>query len=165
MSSQAIRLGVLYGLVLAVIMALALPARASEARDSADDPALEARMLHVASQLRCLVCQNQTIADSHAGLAVDLRREIRSLLAQGRSETEVLQFMTERYGDFVLYRPPVDARTWLLWFGPLALLAVAAGGLWLHLRGRARRPETDFETSPDDLESDAPASPQQGVSP
>lgn len=148
-------------------------AQATEAQDAAADPALEARVLHVASALRCLVCQNQTIADSHAGLAIDLRREIRDQLATGRSETEVLTFMTDRYGDFVLYRPPVDARTWLLWFGPIALLGTASGGLWWHLRGRSRRPDTDFETDPDDIVPglsmdhirDAQAASQQGVNP
>ncbi|MDL5031713.1 cytochrome c-type biogenesis protein CcmH [Pelomonas sp. APW6] len=149
-------------------MAVVIDAGALEARDAADDPALEARMMHVASALRCLVCQNQTIADSHAGLAVDLRREIREQLAAGRSEAEVLTFMTDRYGDFVLYRPPVDARTWLLWFGPTALLGTAAGGLWWHLRGRSRRPDTDFEADPDELPRapaiDNPATPPRRAS-
>jgi len=159
------------GLALAVVMAL-IPrsgAWAAEAQEAADDPVLESRMMHVAAELRCLVCQNQTIADSHAGLAVDLRREIRTLLAQGKSDAEVLRFMTERYGDFVLYRPPVDARTWLLWFGPLALLGIAAGGLALHLRGRVQRPASDFEADPDD-DMDGPATGDtakagQGVTP
>ena len=87
--------------------------------------------MHVASELRCLVCQNQTIADSSADLAVDLRRQIREALAKGASEREVLDFMVERYGDFVLYRPPLKASTVLLWTGPFLLLAL---GLWLLAR-------------------------------
>lgn len=167
------RFGVWLGLILTGALVLNLgmlgPALAGEASDAAEDPVLEARMMQVAAELRCLVCQNQTIADSHAGLAVDLRREIRALMAQGKTDAEVLRFMTERYGDFVLYRPPVDARTWLLWFGPMGLLALAAGGLGLHLRDRARRPVSDFEADPgddiDDPGAGTPVPPGQGVTP
>ncbi len=104
---------------------------AAEASPSADDPELEARVMQVAGELRCLVCQNQTIADSHADLAKDLRREVREMLAQGKSEREVREFMVARYGDFILYRPPLKASTLLLWIGPFALLAVA---FWVHRR-------------------------------
>jgi len=92
---------------------------------------LDKRVMHVAAELRCLVCQNQTIADSSADLAVDLRRQIREALAKGASEREVLDFMVQRYGDFVLYRPPLKASTVLLWSGPFLLLAL---GLWLLAR-------------------------------
>jgi cytochrome c-type biogenesis protein CcmH len=105
-----------------VFSATALPQESSE---------LEKRTMKIAAELRCLVCQNQTIADSTADLAVDLRRQIREALAKGASEREVLDFMVQRYGDFVLYRPPLKANTVLLWSGPFLLLAL---GLWLLAR-------------------------------
>jgi cytochrome c-type biogenesis protein CcmH len=105
-----------------VFSATALPQESSE---------LEKRTMKIAAELRCLVCQNQTIADSSADLAVDLRRQIREALAKGASEREVLDFMVQRYGDFVLYRPPLKANTVLLWSGPFLLLAL---GLWLLAR-------------------------------
>jgi cytochrome c-type biogenesis protein CcmH len=95
------------------------------------DDELERRTAAVARELRCLVCQNQTIEDSQAELAVDLRNQVREMLRQGSSDADVVRFMTERYGDFVVYRPPLDTRTGLLWFGPAALLVV---GLALLLR-------------------------------
>src|SRR6476659_4601900 len=108
----------------AVALAFALMSGvgAKEAAPEAADPALEARMVRIASELRCLVCQNQTIADSNAALAVDLRREARALLKQGKSDDVVVAYMTARYGDFVLYRPPLKATTMLLWFGPAVML-------------------------------------------
>ena len=101
---------------------------------------LDKRVMHVASELRCLVCQNQTIADSSADLAVDLRRQIREALAKGASEREVLDFMVARYGDFVLYRPPLKASTVLLWAGPFLLLAFGVFLLVLRLRRKAPPP-------------------------
>jgi cytochrome c-type biogenesis protein CcmH len=132
-------------LLAAVIAVASALASAKDAAPAADDPALEARMLAVASELRCLVCQNQTIADSHAGLAEDLREEIRKQLRAGRSDDEVRRYMTDRYGDFVLYRPPLKATTALLWFGPFALLALGAWMLVARLRQRARLPDDRFE--------------------
>ena len=105
------------------------------------DPALEKHVLAISEELRCLVCQNQTIADSNAELAIDLRNQVREQLMQGKSDQDVIDFMVQRYGDFVLYRPPVKGSTWLLWFGPFALMA---GGVILLVRmlRRARaRPE------------------------
>jgi cytochrome c-type biogenesis protein CcmH len=105
----------------------------SAAFAAAPDPELERRVAAVSEQLRCLVCQNQTIADSQAELAVDLRGQVRDQLARGMSEREVIDFVVQRYGDFVLYRPPVRRSTWLLWFGPLVLLVGGAAGyrlLW-----------------------------------
>jgi cytochrome c-type biogenesis protein CcmH len=102
----------------------------------AEDPALEARVLKIAEELRCLVCQNETIAASHADLAVDLRKQIRLKLVEGQSEQQILDFMVQRYGDFVLYRPPLKATTVMLWVGPFALLLVAGVSLVLNLRKR-----------------------------
>jgi cytochrome c-type biogenesis protein CcmH len=100
------------------------------------DPATEARLKNLALELRCLVCQNQTIADSNADLAVDLRREVREQMLQGRTDDQIKQYLVARYGDFVLYKPPVQANTTLLWFGPFALLVVGAFVWWLFVRRR-----------------------------
>jgi cytochrome c-type biogenesis protein CcmH len=107
-----------------------------QAASMAADPALEARVMAIAEELRCLVCQNETIAASNAGLAVDLRKQIRLQLGEGQSRQQILDFMVARYGDFVLYRPPLQASTVLLWVGPFALLAAAAAML---ARAIARR--------------------------
>jgi len=120
----------------------------------AEDPVLEARMLAITAELRCLVCQNQTVADSHAALAVDLRNQVRDMLRQGADQQQVIDYMTARYGDFVLYRPPVRAQTWLLWFGPALLLLLSLLGLWLHLRRRQRQPPELFDA--DDFHPDKP---------
>lgn len=147
-------------LLAALLLALccSIAQAAGEAAPAADDPALEARMLRVASELRCLVCQNQTIADSHSGLAEDLRREVREQLKRGATEEQVLQFMTERYGDFVRYRPAFQANTLLLWLGPALLLAGGVAALVLVLRRRQKLAPDQFE--PDDLDDDgAPVDP------
>jgi len=114
---------------------------------SAAEPAVsvDARMVRITAELRCLVCQNQTIADSDADLAVDLRRQARELLLAGKSDREVIDFMTSRYGDFVLYRPPLKASTVLLWFGPAVMLVVGAGALVAVLRRRSRLPADRFD--------------------
>ena len=100
------------------------------------DAAFETRLQALEKELRCLVCQNQTLADSSAGLAEDLRREVRSLARSGKTDAEIKAFLVARYGDFVLYKPPVKATTWVLWFGPFALLAGGAIVWWVILRGR-----------------------------
>ena len=121
---------------LALLALLAIiPGYAKDARPAAADPALEKRVMALSSELRCLVCQNQTIADSNADLASDLRKEIREKMQQGASNSEIIDFMVARYGDFVLYRPPFKATTLLLWLGPLLLLA---GGLAALFRRLAR---------------------------
>jgi cytochrome c-type biogenesis protein CcmH len=121
------------------LFAIMMPlAHAGEALPTSDDVALEKRVMAVSEELRCLVCQNQTIADSHAGLAIDLRNQVREMLRQGKSEQEIKDFMVTRYGDFVLYRPLVKTRTWLLWFGPFVLLVLAFGVLAVKLRQRHR---------------------------
>jgi cytochrome c-type biogenesis protein CcmH len=125
-------------------------ALASEAAPAVADPELEARVMRLSAELRCLVCQNQTIADSHADLAVDLRNQVREMLRAGQSEREVMQYMTQRYGDFVLYRPPLKSTTMPLWFGPVLLLVVGIGVLWMVLRRRARLSPDSFEPDEDD---------------
>ena len=127
---------------LAVASALA---PAAEAPTVAADPALEAKVIKIASELRCLVCQNQTIADSHADLAVDLRNQVREMLRQGQTQEQILAYMTARYGDFVLYRPPLKESTMLLWFGPAALLLGGLAVLVLVLRRRNRLAPDQFE--------------------
>ncbi len=122
-----------------VTLALALaPARAADAVPTAADPALEARVQAITVELRCLVCQNQTVAESTAPLAIDLKDQVREQLRAGKSEAAILQFMTERYGDFVLYRPPLKASTLLLWGGPLLLVLGGLVLLWRTLSQRAR---------------------------
>jgi cytochrome c-type biogenesis protein CcmH len=123
-------------LVLLAALACAPAAWPKEAAPAAADPALEARVMALSSELRCLVCQNQTIADSNAGLASDLREEIREMMRQGKSDRQIVAFMVDRYGDFVLYRPPLKATTALLWFGPLLLVVV---GIVVLFRRLARR--------------------------
>ena len=124
-------------LLFILLFALVLPlAQAGEAVPTADDVALEERVMAVSEELRCLVCQNQTIADSHAELAVDLRNQVREKLRQGMSEQEIKDYMVARYGDFVLYRPIMKRSTWLLWFGPFLLLILAFGVLFVKLRKR-----------------------------
>ena len=100
------------------------------------DPVVEARLKALAEELRCLVCQNQTIADSNAALALDLRNEIREQISQGKSDDEIRAYMVARYGDFVLYRPPWKATTVLLWVGPFALLALGIAILCMNVRRR-----------------------------
>lgn len=124
---------------------LAAHAGANEAAPASADPALEARVMQIAAELRCLVCQNQTLADSNASLALDLREQMRVMLREGADADQVRRFMTERYGDFVLYRPPLKATTFALWFGPLALLIGGLGLLFVVLRRRSRLGAEHFE--------------------
>lgn len=137
------------GIALLALACLALQAQAQEARPTADEPALEARVLAVTGELRCLVCQNQTVADSHAALAIDLRNQVRDMLRQGASDDEVLRYMTDRYGDFVRYRPPLQSSTVLLWAGPALLVVGGLAGLLWHLRRRQRWADDDFERDPE----------------
>ncbi|MDQ2777987.1 MAG: cytochrome c-type biogenesis protein CcmH [Pseudomonadota bacterium] len=141
----------LFALLCALLLGIAVPARAEEAAPVAADPALEARVMQITSELRCLVCQNQTIADSHADLAVDLRRQVRQMVAEGHTKQDVLNYMTARYGDFVLYRPPLQERTALLWFGPALLLVGGLAVLVLVLRRRSRLAPDQFEADEADV--------------
>ncbi len=128
----------------------AAPGSAATASNAAADPVLEAQMLAIASELRCLVCQNQTIADSTAELAVDLRRQVREMLSSGKSKDEIYAYMTDRYGDFVLYRPPLKGSTAVLWFGPALLMVAGVATLVLILRRRQRLAADRFEPDPVD---------------
>lgn len=122
----------LYMLVLLPFLAFA------EALPLGEDPAVEARLKALSTELRCLVCQNQTLSDSSAPLAEDLRREIRELIAKGMTDQEITDYLVARYGDFVRYRPPVKSQTMLLWVGPSLLLVAGLAGLWWTLRRRNR---------------------------
>ena len=131
------------------LAALAFALVATAAFGQADEidkpnPATEERLKQLAEELRCLVCQNQTIADSNAPLALDLRNQIRDQIAKGRSDDQIREYMVDRYGDFVLYRPPFKATTVLLWAGPLLLLLVGAFAFWRVVskrRGAALEPQ------------------------
>jgi cytochrome c-type biogenesis protein CcmH len=133
-------------MTMALMLAVS-PAHANEAAPLAEDPVVEQRLVNIAEELRCLVCQNESLAGSRSDLAMDLRREIRGLIKQGKTDQEVRDFLVSRYGDFVLYRPPVKPTTWLLWGGPFVLLAVALAGLIAFLR---QRKPADAALSPED---------------
>ena len=147
---MAERLLVLIAMVWASVLGTAL---AKDAAPAAADPALEARMQRIAVELRCLVCQNQTIAESPAGLSDDLRREIREQLQRGATDEQVVQYMTDRYGDFIRYRPAVKGTTMALWIGPLVLLVLGIAVLVIALRRRAKLAPDRFEPDVDDDES------------
>ena len=123
-------------LVFLLALAAAQHAWARDAAPAAEDPVLERRVMALAVELRCLVCQNQTLADSNAELAVDLRNQIREQMKRGASEADIAEFMVARYGDFVLYRPPFKTATALLWLGPLLLLVTGLGALFFRIRRR-----------------------------
>jgi len=132
---------IVLALAAAILVAVATPGRAIDAAPTEKDPVAQARAVRLEETLRCLVCQNQTIADSNAELAVDLRRQVREQIAAGRSDDEIIKYMTDRYGDFVLYRPPLKATTMLLWGGPVLLLLIGAFVLLRIMRERRAAPE------------------------
>ncbi len=119
---------------------------AEQAKDLAEDPVVEKRMVNLAQDLRCLVCQNESLASSHAELAEDLRKEVREMIKKGMNDKEITDYLVARYGDFVLYQPPVKATTAFLWFGPFALLLIAAGVLVYQVR-RHRKAASDAALS------------------
>ena len=127
---------------LLVLACIAFPAIGKDAEPLAKDPILEDRVMNLARELRCLVCQNETLADSRADLAEDLRNQIREQMKAGKSDKEIIAFLTERYGKFILFRPPVDPTTYLLWFGPFVLLL---GGLLFLFRYVKQRRELIVE--------------------
>jgi cytochrome c-type biogenesis protein CcmH len=146
---------------LTFFLVTALFVQAKEAVPTAEDPVLEARMMRIAAELRCLVCQNQTIADSHAGLAIDLRNQVREMLARGQDDKQIIDYMTARYGDFVLYRPPLKNTTALLWFGPAALFVGGLVTLFFVLRRRSRMAPELFDA--DEIEPEPEQDPRAGA--
>ena len=122
-----------------LLLLLPVAVRADEAKPLADDPALEKRVMALAENLRSLVCQNESLAGAHADLAVDLRQQIREQLKAGKSDEEIIAYMTDRYGDFILFRPPVKSTTYLLWFGPFLLLAASVAAASLYIKRRRER--------------------------
>ena len=112
------------------------PLQAKEAALLAEDPLVEKRLIHISEELRCMVCQNESLASSRAELANDLREEVRKLIREDRSDSQIKEYLVTRYGDFVLYRPEVKPLTWVLWFGPFLLLMLAIIGMAYYLRQR-----------------------------
>ena len=127
-----------YTLILLLCL-LPVCSHAGEAKDLAADPVLEQRMIGLAQNLRCLVCQNESLASSHAELAQDLREEIREQMKQGKSDQQIIDYLVARYGDFVLFDPPLQKDTLLLWYGPFALLLIGLTGLMIQLRKRKNK--------------------------
>ena len=119
-----------------VVASLPVFALAKEALPAASDPALEERVMKLSKELRCLVCQNETLADSRAELAEDLRNQIREQMRSGKSDKEIVAYLTARYGKFILYNPPVDPTTYLLWFGPFVLLLAGLFMLFRYVKQR-----------------------------
>ncbi|MEI8298366.1 MAG: cytochrome c-type biogenesis protein [Pseudomonadota bacterium] len=135
-------------MVLLAALLLSAGAGAIDTEAAFADAARQARYEHLTNELRCLVCQNQTIADSNAGLAGDLRREVKELIAAGKTDDEIRQFLTARYGDFVLYNPPLTARTLLLWAAPALLVLVTVGAA---ARVIVRRSKAPIDADPEDM--------------
>jgi cytochrome c-type biogenesis protein CcmH len=131
--------------IFAVLLAFFAPAFAGEAAPNAEDPVIEQRMIKLSEDLRCLVCQNESLAGSHAELAEDLRREIRAQMKAGKSDQEVLDYLIARYGDFVLYQPPFKPVTYLLWLGPLLFLLIGGGVWYATLKKRRALKETPLD--------------------
>lgn len=123
-------------LLLILLSCVSLSIVAKEAQPAAADPVLEARVMNLSKELRCLVCQNETLADSRADLANDLRAQIREQMKAGKSDKEIIAYLTDRYGKFILYNPPVDPTTYLLWFGPFVLLLAGLLVLFRYLKQR-----------------------------
>jgi len=140
--------------VFAAVLLLQAPLlSAKEAVTMAEDPVLEKIVNEISAELRCLVCQNQTIADSHADLAVDLKNQVRDMVREGKTQDEIVDYMVQRYGDFVRYRPPVKASTYLLWVGPFLLLFLGIIVLILNLKKRRLLVgEQDAALSPEESE-------------
>ena len=143
-------------LLLIVLCAFSLGiAYAKDAAPLADDPLTEQRLISISEEMRCLVCQNESLAGSRSDLANDLRREIRILIKEGKSDDQIRTFMVERYGDFVLYRPPVKPITWLLWIGPFVILLIGIVGLLGYLRRRNSSVPSTILTDEDNQKIDA----------
>jgi cytochrome c-type biogenesis protein CcmH len=129
--------------------------QADEALPLAADPVLEKRLISISEEMRCLVCQNESLSGSRSDLAQDLRREIRDLIQQGKTDAEIRTFMVDRYGDFILYRPPVKPTTWLLWMGPFVLMIGGIAALLMYLRRRNTQVPSTALTDDDNKRIDA----------
>ncbi|OGT15420.1 MAG: cytochrome C biogenesis protein CcmH [Gallionellales bacterium RIFCSPHIGHO2_02_FULL_57_16] len=151
-------------LLMLLVCLLPVFSYAGEAKDLAEDPVLEKRMIGLAENLRCLVCQNESLASSHSDLANDLRREVREQMQKGLSDKEIVDYLVSKYGDFVLFDPPMKKSTLILWYGPFALLLIGAGMLVYQLRKRKGKiAETDLSAADAqraaELLNDTPESP------
>ncbi len=135
MNLQSVCLKWLCVAILLVMSGLA-PTQSKEAALLAEDPLVEKRLIHISEELRCMVCQNESLASSRAELANDLREEVRKLIREDRSDSQIKEYLVTRYGDFVLYKPEVKPLTWVLWFGPFMLLVLAILGMAYYLRQR-----------------------------
>ena len=147
-------------LILASLTSIAIAcamnvALAKDATPLADDPVTERRLIAISEEMRCLVCQNESLAGSRSDLANDLRKEIRILIGEGKTDKQIREFMVERYGDFVLYRPPVKPITWILWIGPFVILLVGIIGLAVYLRRRNQRVPSTTLSAEDNRRIDA----------
>ena len=160
-SERSLRPLIFISLVLVVVVCL--PVHAADTPLKFDNPAQELRYQSLLSELRCLVCQNQSLADSHADLAQDLREEVHGMMAKGKGNDEIVAFMVQRYGDFVLYRPPVRSGTWLLWFGPFVLLLIAVTAAVRFSRGRNRGAAPALSESEQDRMQDLLRPPTDGT--
>lgn len=137
-------------ILLAVAFLLcASPAFAIDTAPAFADPAMQTRYDHLIRELRCVQCRSQSIADSNVGLAADLRREVRELMAAGKSDKEILQYMTDRYGEYILYSPPVKPTTWLLWAAPVLLVLIGGAAAVVVIIRKSRLPDDDEPTSAD----------------
>lgn len=132
------------------MMLCSLPLLAKEAAPLAEDPVVEQRLMNISKELRCLVCQNETLADSQADLAKDLRREVRGKIAQGLNDEEIKVYLTQRYGDFVLYRPRFNLKNAMLWLGPFLMLLGIAFGVVRFIKSRQREQAVDAPLSPEE---------------
>ena len=139
--SMTLKINRIIFFILFVLILIPSLGSAKEATPVAEDPEVEKRMLALTMDLRCLVCQNESIADSRADFSNDIRREIREQIKANKSDPEIIQFLVDRYGDFVLYNPPVKATTILLWFGPVALFLIGFGVLIAYLKRRRQQIE------------------------
>jgi cytochrome c-type biogenesis protein CcmH len=152
MARQLNRVVSITGFVLLLLLLIPLTGWSKEAIPVAEDPEIEKRMLALTMDLRCLVCQNEPISDSRAEFSNDIRREIREQIKANKTDEEIIQFLVDRYGDFILYNPPVKSTTVMLWFGPAILFVIALGALIVHLKRRRVQIE-DISLSKEQLEA------------
>ncbi|MFL6551188.1 MAG: cytochrome c-type biogenesis protein CcmH [Povalibacter sp.] len=137
-------------LMLAFLLVLAVPVLAIDSGPAFDDPAMQARYDTLIRELRCVQCRSQSIADSNVGLAADLRRQVRELMASGKSDREILTYMTDRYGEYILYNPPVNPTTWLLWAAPVVLLLIGGVSAAFVIARKSKLPADDLVDTADD---------------